>query len=96
VSAIPRDEAGSYVLINPAFVDPSTFAAHDIIEVDPAEPMAANVLSVAGRVLCAEAHTGTRRRLEAYGIPTLSVPAAELAKAEGGLTCCSILLSAPE
>jgi hypothetical protein len=42
--------------------------------------------------MCAEAHTGTRRRLEAHGIPTVTVPAAELAKAEGGVTCCSIVL----
>jgi dimethylargininase len=86
--------AGEAVVINPAWVDPAVFAPMDIIEIDPAEPMAANVLAVGGRVVCAEAHTQTRRRLEAFGMATLSVPAGELAKAEGGVTCCSILLTA--
>ena len=81
------------LLINPQWVDPSHFSAFDLIEVDPAEPEAANVLSIGDRVVCAEAHTKTRRRLDAYGIPTLTVPAAELAKAEGGVTCCSIVFA---
>jgi len=87
-------EGGRYrLLINPAWVDPSHFAGFDLIEVDPAEPDAANVLTVGGRVVCAEAHTRTEARLRAHGIQTLIVPAGELAKAEGGLTCGSILLS---
>jgi len=80
------------VLINPDWIDPACFAAFDVIEVDPREPFAANVLTVGDRVVCAEAHTETRRRLQAHGIPTLTVPAAELARAEGGLTCCSLLV----
>jgi dimethylargininase len=44
-------------------------------------------------VICAEAHPNTRRRLEAFGVPTLTVPAGELAKAEGGVTCCSLVVS---
>jgi dimethylargininase len=79
------------VLLNPAWVDAAIFSGFDIVEIDPAEPFAANVLSVGERVICAEAHSGTRRRLAACGVPTLSVPAGELAKAEGGVTCCSIV-----
>jgi dimethylargininase len=86
-----RPEGRSYLVINPDFVDASNFAGFELIEVDPAEPMAANVLAAGGRVLCAEAFPGTRRRLEAHGIPTVTVGAGELAKAEGGLTCGSII-----
>jgi dimethylargininase len=82
------------LLLNPAWVDASVFLADfDVIEVDPAEPQAANVLAIGGRVLCAESCPATRRRLQAYGAATLTVPAGELAKAEGGLTCGSLILA---
>jgi dimethylargininase len=89
---IPSAGAVPAILLNPAWIDAAVFDGVDVIEVDPAEPEAANVLAVSGRVVCAEAHTGTRRRLEAHGIPTVAVPSGELAKAEGGVTCCSIIL----
>jgi len=81
------------LVINPAWVDPAVFAGLALIEVDPQEPAAANVLRIADRLVCAEAHPRTRQRLEAYGLPTVAVPAAELAKAEGGVTCCSVMLT---
>jgi len=96
VTAIPP-EGGSHspaLLVNSAWIDPAHFAGFDLVEVDPSEPHAANVLAVGGRVICAEAHTKTRRRLDARGIATVAVPAGELAKAEGGVTCCSIIFAA--
>lgn len=78
--------------MNPEFVNPAIFEGFDLIEIDPSEPMAANVLLVGDRVICAEEHPRTRRRLEAHGIVTVTVPAGELAKAEGGVTCCSLLV----
>jgi dimethylargininase len=89
-----RSKGRSCLLINPAFVDSSIFQGFDLIEVDPVEPHAANVLAVGDRVICAEAHANTRRRLEAHGIATATVPADELAKAEGGVTCGSIIFRA--
>jgi len=80
------------LVINPELVDPGIFAGFELIEVDPQEPMAANVLVVGDRVICAEEHPRTRRRLEAHGIVTVTVPAGELAKAEGAVTCCSVLI----
>jgi dimethylargininase len=84
----------STLVINPGWVDANHFADFELIEVDPSEPAAANVLSVNDVVICAEEHPRTRQRLEALGFVTLSVPAAELAKAEGGVTCCSVLVTA--
>jgi dimethylargininase len=81
------------VLFNPLMVDGSVFGAAAHIEVAPTEPMAANVLSVAGKVLCAASAPRTRRILEREGYDVVSVDASELAKAEGGLTCCSLLLT---
>lgn len=88
-----RFGAQAALLINPAWIDPAHFAAFDLIEIDPREPFAANVLAIGDHIVCAEAHTETRRRLEARGIPTLTAPAGELAKAEGGVTCCAIIFA---
>jgi dimethylargininase len=94
VSAFRRNPAPGRLLINPAWVDPVHFAAFELIAVDPAEPEAANVLVVGDRALCADAHRATRRRFDLAGTKTVTVPAGELAKAEGGLTCGCILLRA--
>lgn len=80
------------LLINPEWIDSKPFVGFELLEIDPAEPWSANVLVLNDRVVCADEHPGTRRRLEATGLVTLSVPAGELAKAEGGLTCCSVLV----
>jgi dimethylargininase len=81
------------MLINPAWIDASLFDDFDVIEVDPREPFAANALRVESTTLCAAAFPRTRERLEARGIATRAIDASELAKAEGGLTCCSVLLT---
>jgi dimethylargininase len=87
-------EAGgrTTLVINPEWVDVSLFDGFELIEVDPSEPAAANVLRIGTHVICAEEHPRTRARLEARGLVTQSVPAGELAKAEGGVTCCSVLV----
>lgn len=87
--------AGRSLLINPEWVDPAHFKNYELIDIDSSEPMAANVLAVDNRVICAEEHPKTRRRLEAHGFVTLTVPAGELARAEGGVTCCSVLVTMP-
>ena len=79
------------LLVNRAWCDPAAYDGCEIVDVDPAEPAAANVLLVNDVVLCASEFPRTRERLEAFGIRTMQVPAGELAKAEGGLTCGSIV-----
>jgi dimethylargininase len=82
------------LLINPAWVEKSAFPGMDFIEVDPSEPGAANVLMVGERLVYQPAFPKTLARLEAAGIHPLLVDASELAKAEGALTCCSLLFEA--
>ncbi len=84
---------GSAVLLNPSWVSPDRFAAYDVIEVAPEEPGAANVVGINGRVIASAAYPRTVERLTRRGLDVLTVDASELAKAEGALTCCSILLS---
>jgi len=82
------------VLVNPAWVDPAAFAPLAAVAVDPAEPMAANVLRIGDALLYAEAYPRTRALLEARGYRLHLVDASELAKAEGAVTCCSLILRA--
>jgi dimethylargininase len=80
------------VLLDPALLDADLLDGVAKVEIDPAEPMAANVLALKKTVLCAAGAPRTRRRLEKQGFQVTPVDASELAKAEGGLTCCSLLL----
>jgi len=79
----------SLVLVNPAWID---FPGFDRIEVDPAEPFAANALLTPKGVLMPSAFPRTIARVRKRGIKVRTVDASELAKAEGGVTCCSLLL----
>jgi dimethylargininase len=81
------------VLINPRWVDESIF--HDLIRIpsDPDEPMAANALPVNGIVIYPSRYPGTRARLERSGISIYAVDLSELAKAEGAVTCCSLIIA---
>jgi dimethylargininase len=80
------------VLLNPAWVEPALFGGLEVLTVDPAEPDAANVLRVGDRLVHGSAHPRTRERLERRGLAVVEVDLSELAKAEGAVTCCSIML----
>ena len=90
-SAVTRvsDDA---LLMNRAWLPAAPFADWRIIDVDPSEPAAANALRIGDSLVFPEELIRTRRRLEAEGIDVRPVPASELAKAEGGVTCCSLIL----
>lgn len=79
------------LLINRDWIPADAFAAYDLIDVDPAEPYAANALLVADRVIYPTAFPRTRERLDARGVTVRSVNVSELAKAEGAVTCCSLI-----
>ena len=82
------------VLLNPAWVDASLFREFDVVEVDPAEPMAANALLIGANVVYPEAFRLTRARLEGLGLAVHVLDVSELARAEGGVTCCSLVFLA--
>jgi len=82
------------LLLNPAWVDAALLDGFRLIEVDPREPDAANALRVGERVVYAEHHPHTRDRLHGAGIEPVLVPAREVAKAEGAVTCCSLVFGA--
>jgi dimethylargininase len=89
VSALPD---GS-VLINPAWVDGDAFDGAAIHCVPPDEGEGANVLTVGAVVVAPRTARRTRAMLSAARFEVVDVDASELAKAEGGLTCCCLLVA---
>lgn len=83
------------VLVNPAWVDPDVFGI-DVIHIDPEEPFAANVLLVENALVADLRFPRTCERLQACGIEPVLLDNGELAKAEGALTCCSVILEESE
>jgi dimethylargininase len=81
-------------LLNRAWVDPAQFDVDHVIDVDEEEPSAANALLAGGHVIHPATHARTRRRLEAFGIDVIPVDVSEIIKAEGGVTCCSLVFAA--
>ena len=84
--------AENTLLINPHMISKESFPACEFIEVDPSEPQAANALLIDGTILFPSAFPKTRERLQRLGQPIVTVEADELAKAEGGVTCCSLIV----
>jgi dimethylargininase len=81
------------LLLNPAWVDKECFPGRDFLEIDPSEPFGANALLLNGRVIYPAAYSRTLGRLVEAGIQVVPVEADELAKAEGGVTCCSLIFN---
>src|SRR5262249_41257326 len=82
------------VLINPNWTNADAFADYEQIEVDPEEPSAANALLIGVNLIYPSAFLRTIRRLAWWsGVGVVLIDASELAKAEGGVTCCSVVFS---
>jgi dimethylargininase len=79
------------LLINPTWVDRSIFGARHFIEVDKGEPSAANAVWIDDAVVYPSSFPRTQRRLEEAGLQLKVVAASEVAKAEGAVTCCSLI-----
>lgn len=80
------------LIANPEWIDVGHFDGLDIIEVHPDEPFAGNAVHVGDTLIFARQHPLTAERLESHGLTLSLVNASELAKAEGSLTCKSVLL----
>jgi len=81
------------LLINPAWIDKSHFPGWDFVEVHPDEPSAANIVLLPNGAIFSAHFPKTQKRLEDAGIHLTIVPANEVAKAEGAVTCCSLVFS---
>ena len=86
--------ADGVLLLNPAWVSLAAFPDCEALPVDAREPHAANALMIAGALVFPAEFPRTRDRLAKRGIRVVTTPAGELAKAEGGVTCCSLVFEA--
>lgn len=84
------------LLLQPEWVDRERFADFRVIEVDPAEPPAANVLRIGDALVMPAGFPRTRQRLLDAGFRVIAVDVSELQKAEGAVTCCSLVFRADE
>jgi dimethylargininase len=80
------------LLVNPRSAPAEAFAGFQLIEVHPDEQAAANVVRVGRNLLCSAAFPRTLQRLRDGGARVTTVDVSELAKAEGAVTCCSLIL----
>jgi dimethylargininase len=84
------------LVVNPQWVDLAPFHGLETITVAPGEPGAANVLSVGAAVITAEGFPRTAQRLRGRGLDVRTVDVSEFQKAEGGVTCKSLVFDVAE
>jgi dimethylargininase len=92
-SAVTAVDADT-LLVNPAWVNLQRLEAPAVIDVHPQEPYGANALRVGASVIYPIMFPFTRDRLASHGIRVEPVDVSELAKAEGAVTCCSLIFDA--
>lgn len=84
--------AENTLLLNPSWVNPDRFGnINRFITVHPSEPYGANALFLENTTVYSTEYPKTRKKLIAEGINVVSLDISELAKAEGEMTCCSII-----
>jgi dimethylargininase len=89
VTAIADDT----LLINPEWVPADHFRPFRLLEVHPAEPNGANAVRVGEALIYPTGFPRTRARLQTRGLQVTDVDITELAKAEGAVTCCSLIFT---
>jgi dimethylargininase len=81
------------MLVHPPWIDSKAFAGMRIVAVPPGEEPGANVLLVGETVVVAAGFPETAARLESLGRKLRVLDNSELRKAEGALTCCSLIFN---
>jgi dimethylargininase len=79
------------LLVNRKWMEISALRNYDWIDVPADEPWAANTLPIGRRVILSATHRQTAALLQRLGFEPLPVDLSEFAKAEGGVTCLTLL-----
>ncbi len=80
------------LLVNKNWVDAGHFSGYELIDIDPSEPFGANCLPVKDVIIYPSSFPKTQKKIEQKGFKVLNVNLDELAKAEGAVTCCSLII----
>lgn len=89
VTAVSTDT----LLVNSSWIDPGIFDQFEIIEIHPDEAFAANGLLLGETVIYPATFPRTAEHLDKRGIRIEPVNLSELSKAEGAVTCCSLVFT---
>jgi dimethylargininase len=81
------------LLVNPDWIDCGPLAGYELVRVPPGEPFGANVLCLGETRLVPAGAPATRALVARLGYTVCPVDISEFAKAEGGLTCLSLLVT---
>ena len=84
--------ADDLLLVNPEWVDFGRFEDWHHLAVDPAESGAANALRIGERIVVSDSWPRTATRLKEAGIDVRTLAMSEMEKAEGAVTCCSLII----
>jgi len=86
--------SGETLLINRDWAPIDRLSSFDLLDVHPQESWGANALSIEDTVIYPTGFPRTRRRMEDRGLHVVVVDVGEIAKAEGAVTCCSLIFAA--
>ena len=93
-SAVSEVAPGT-LLINTDWISSSAFKDFELIPADKEETHAANALRIGKNLIYPSSFPRTMDVLMNRGIDVIPVDLTELQKAEGAVTCCSLIFSAP-
>jgi dimethylargininase len=79
------------LLVNPEWIDVKELGAHQWLPIDASEPFGADVALVGENVIAATAFPRTNERIAGCGFTVREADLSEFAKAEGGVTCLSLI-----
>ena len=81
------------LLVNPAWLSPADIEGFSAVEIEPDEPFAADVALAGEHVIAGASFPRTNAKLEKLGFSVRCVDLSEFAKAEGGVTCLSLIFT---
>jgi dimethylargininase len=79
------------LLVNSGWLEPSDLSGFSLVPVDTEEEFAGDVACVMDTVVASAAFPRTNSRLQELGFSVRQVDLSEFAKAEGGVTCLSLI-----
>ena len=81
------------LLISPERVETSAFKNFKWIEVEERDSYAANCLALGNRVIMPAGFQKVNEKIRQYGFETIELEMSEFEKADGGVTCLSLIIS---
>lgn len=83
--------ADGTLLVNPEWISLSAFKEYELVSVDKEEAAAANALLLGPGLIYPSSFPRTAEKLSIRGINVTPVDMSELQKAEGAVSCCSLI-----